>query len=122
MSYIYIASPYTHKSELVRQERYEAAMKYLAWLITKRKEIAYSPIVHCHELGIKYNLPKEADFWERFDANFIVPAKAVHILCIDGWEKSKGIEIETKLAQLVHKPLFYIFAKGLNSYKIRRNT
>lgn len=115
--YIYVASPYTHPDPVVMAERAHRAMDYTAGLIMEGKW-AYSPIVHCHEMAIKFNFPVHHDFWMGFDAAMIAPCKEVHVLQLEGWEQSKGIEHELKFCSLIQKPVIMAYYNhGLGQYQ-----
>jgi hypothetical protein len=107
MSYVYLASPYSHANPRVMQDRYERAMTALNWLINQRIW-TYSPIVHCHELAGRFNLPKDIDFWASYDRAMLVPAKALIILTIDGWTISRGIDLERRIALEERIPIKYL--------------
>ena len=59
MSYVYLASPYTHEDPEVMNRRYEQTAE---WVANRLKEyggpVIYSPILHCHYMAVTYNLPK----------------------------------------------------------------
>jgi len=106
MSFIYIASPYTHQDPIVVQRRFEQVERITAAML-KAGIHAYSPIVHCHELAKKYKLPVRFDFWR--DHNFAILAKAsqLTVVCLEGWQTSKGITEERNLATMLSIPIRY---------------
>lgn len=116
--YIYVASPYTHPDLSVRIDRYEQAMRYTADLINKGIW-AYSPIVHCHIMAKTYQFPIDHSFWMGFDAAMILPCKEVHVLELEGWADSKGIQHEIEFCKLIQKPVKYAYwNKSLSLYRI----
>lgn len=90
MGFIYLGSPYTHKNEEVMQVRYEVTEAYTAHLLKSGRTV-YSPIVHCHNLAVKNEMPKDFAFW--MDHNFAMLEKADSFfrLQLPGWEKSAGL-------------------------------
>lgn len=117
MGYIYIASPYSHPDAEVRHERYSAAQRYLVHLLQERRW-AFSPIVHCHDAAMKYDLPRDHEFWLDFDAVLLRRASEMHILCIEGWQESKGIAHERLFARMLELPVRYsVFAPDLELYE-----
>lgn len=100
MSYIYLATPYSHKSELVRHHRYLEAETACAQLMLQGTTV-YSPIVHCHMLAKRHKLPKDFKFWETHNYAMLQKASLMVILMLDGWELSEGIKGEREFA-LVH--------------------
>ena len=76
---IYLASPYTHKDEMVRQTRYRAALRATAYLLTEGKHV-FSPIVHCHMVARAYELPGEFFFWQAYNENMIARCDRLTVL------------------------------------------
>lgn len=103
MSFIYLASPYTHADPAVMQQRHDAAMAFTAEQLANRVWV-YSPIVHCHEMALRHTLPFDFDFWQEY--NFALLSKASHlwILALDGWDQSKGVTAEVDLAARLSIP------------------
>jgi len=97
VSFVYIASPYTHEDPAVMQERFEAVEKVTAELLKDGVQ-CYSPIVHCHVLAQKYDLPIHYMFWR--DCNFAMLSKAskLFVLQLKGWEESPGVAGEMGFA------------------------
>jgi len=106
MSFIYIASPYTHTEAWMRHRRFEDVANYTAKLI-KAGKVVYSPIVHNHPLAVRYDLPTTFEFWEKFDCTFVKLASELHVLRLDGWEKSKGVAGEIACANEHNIPIIF---------------
>lgn len=107
MSYIYIASPYTHSDPDVMQARYEAVVAYTAAMF-ENKELCFSPIVHCHPLAIVANLPRDIDFWQQYDTIMVSQASELHMLRLPNWAESKGCQFECDLAGKLGIPIKYV--------------
>lgn len=103
---IYLASPHNHDDPAIRDWRYEMAMECTARLLNEGKFV-YSPIVHCHAMAIKHELPHGFDFWKAFDLHMIDLAEAVYVLQIDGWFESRGVTAEIEYAQGKGIPIVY---------------
>jgi len=106
-AYVYIASPYSHPEALIREERYLRASFYLMQKL-KRREWAYSPIVHCHELAKIWGMPGDAKFWEEYDFAMIRGARAIEVLRLDGWQESVGVKAEIEYATSIGVPITYV--------------
>jgi len=96
-TYDYVASPYTHESELIREERYLRVSFYVVQCLS-RGDWVYSPIVHCHELAKTWSFPKDAGFWHGYNRAMLTHAANLRVLRLDGWKESEGIKGEIKLA------------------------
>ena len=90
---IYLASPYAHEDEAVREERHRAAEAHVAFLL-QRSRWVFSPIVHCHELKKRHALPEGHEFWLTYDCHILAKADELHVLQLEGWRSSKGIRME----------------------------
>jgi hypothetical protein len=109
--YVYLASPYSHASAEVRQARFEAVEHCAHWLLLRRNWV-FAPIVHCHAIAVKYGLPKEFDYWEEYDKAMLMYARAIYVLCIDGWQESKGIAGELEFAMREGILIRYVTKRG----------
>jgi len=98
MSYIYIASPYTDPDWEVMVKRFTLAEEVTAQLLRQGDHI-YSPIVHCHELAQKHELPTDFEFWQNYNRAMLSKASELYVLAMDGWEDSKGVQAEREFAK-----------------------
>ena len=80
--------------------RFLLAEQVTAALLTSRRHV-YSPIVHCHELSLKYHLPTEFIFWRDYNFDMLRRCDDFLILKIPGWDQSKGVAAELELANLL---------------------
>ena len=106
---IYIASPYSDESEKVRIARFQAAAKHAASMMLDGR-IVFSPITHSHP--ISEHIPQDKNtwaFWKDFDLMMLDMADELHVLCIDGWDKSKGVAAEIKCAIKKCLQIVYVF-------------
>lgn len=101
--FIYLASPYTANPE----ENFLLAEKYAASQIIEGHPI-FSPIVHCHEMAIKYNMPKDYGFWRTYALNMLQAAAALLVLMLPGWKESVGVTDEIAFATRNEIPIFYV--------------
>ena len=109
MSFIYVASPYTHPSPLVREARMLLVEAYVVEKQRKREgKLYYSPIVYAHALGNRYVLPKEVDFWHSFNLPAIHLCSKIEVLKLPGWRESRGITWELEEGTRLHKVIEYV--------------
>ena len=107
LRYKYLASPYTHPDSAVRSERYLKAMDVVARLSRIHIPV-YSPIVHFHMVAVHHDLPHDWDFWRRVALPMLLPASELLILCLPGWQASKGIMAEKEFAAEQQIPVTYM--------------
>ncbi len=104
---IYLASPYTHKDKATEEGRYHAAMAACA-SYAENGEHVYSPIVHWHNIANLYDLPTDAKFWHDHNMHMLAKADSLHILNIDGYLRSKGIQAEISEAKRLGIPVLKV--------------
>ena len=111
---IYLASPYAHPDERVRERRYLAAMHVVAESMTDtrrrcgRRPILYSPIVHNHPMSLLYKFPREWAFWRALDFPMLERCDRVIVLQIEGWRESVSVAAEIEHARILGKPVHFI--------------
>jgi hypothetical protein len=101
---IYVASPYSDPDVSVQRDRYLETSYVVAQLMIQRLAV-FSPIVHCHEIALRYNLPGDAKYWQEYNTSFLRRANALYIVCLPGWKHSKGVRQEVTLAQELNIPM-----------------
>lgn len=106
--YFYIASPYTHSNSFVRIGRYEKVLDFTVWLAKEFHIFGYSPIVHSHPMVLDHDMPVEINnFWQEWNETMIYASIGLVILQLNGWDKSKGIELEIQYAKELGKPVVF---------------
>lgn len=103
---VYVASPYTHESYILRDLRAQAAIKYAAKLC-KEGVICFCPIGHSHPFE-PYRVPQDFEFWKRFNQPFLDLCTEMHVLMLWGWEESKGLAYEIENFQGASKKISYV--------------
>ena len=51
------------------------------------------------------DITKDWDFWERIDRSFLEWCEEVHVVCLDGWKESRGVNDEIRIAREMNKPV-----------------
>jgi hypothetical protein len=104
---IYVVSPYTHKDHTVVQHRFKKVTEYAAKLVHDRN-MAFSPITYGHILCQHQDMPTDFNFWEDFCLSFLLKADVVHVLKLDGYLDSVGVNAEIEFAIKHNIPVLYI--------------
>lgn len=117
MTYAYIGSPYSG-TELEQEERYDAVMEYVAWLVDNTEHTPFSPILHNHPLAHFWDIAKDAVFWKKYNKKMLKPAYAFHLLNIPGAKNSTGLEYEARYATTCLIPIFVATPTAEGNYEI----
>ena len=102
----YLACPYSHPNPEMREERFKAVNKVAAKLMREGR-IIFSPISHTHPIA-QYGLPKDWEFWRKYDLIFIRQCSNLIVLKLGGWKKSIGVRSEIRIAKHLGKPIEYM--------------
>lgn len=113
--FIYFASPYTSKDIEIVKRRFKEVEAATAFFM-KAGFAIYSPIVHCHEIAVKYGLPTDADFWYTYNMRFLSVARECWVLKLDDWSESKGVRMEVDYCKIHFKSILYIEPDQLSRY------
>jgi nucleoside 2-deoxyribosyltransferase len=108
---IYLACPYSHPRHKIRKRRFEAANKEAAKLI-RSGHVVFSPLSHSHPIAKYMDNANDSKFWVVQDKVFIEWCDKVVVLCIEGWDKSKGVLAEIKEAGRLNKPVTMSYPEG----------
>lgn len=108
---IYLASPYSSPDPVIVKTRFLLVEQCCAALI-KRGEFVWSPIVHCHEMSLRYEMPGDHEFWLNYDKDIMRRADAIYVLKIPGWAESKGVQMEIEFAKYNNIPLWFVDEEG----------
>lgn len=113
MSFVYLASPYSHPLDNVRSERFRQAVAAADYQM-HRGEIVFSPIAHSHPIDkLSRYAKRDHEFWMRQCIGMLRMADKLLVLDIDGWHDSKGVTQEIELARAMQIPVVHIDQKEL---------
>jgi hypothetical protein len=104
---IYLASPYSHASAAVREQRFVAAVAATAALMQAGAHVV-SPIAASHPVAIAHTLPGEYAYWQALDRELIDACGEVWVLCLDGYADSVGVRDECAYALAHGKTVRYV--------------
>lgn len=103
---VYLGAPYTHDDPEVIELRIELFCRVDA-------ELAHMGIATCSPLAkhfiLKFkNLPGTWEYWSSLGELYMQASKAFLIIEMEGWDKSKGVIDEVKLATKFGVPVYGI--------------
>lgn len=109
---IYLASPYSHSNPWVRQNRFEAACRHAAKLMSEG-HIVFSPVAHSHPIAEHGKIPPmDHEFWMAQDKALLQHASRLEVLMLPGWMESRGIKEEIEYAEQLGIPVTYAEGKS----------
>jgi len=94
---VYLACPYSHPVRAVRVRRFEAVNRAAAKLMRQGLHI-FSPISHTHPIAETGELPLGWEYWQAYGRAYLTHCHKLIILRLDGWDRSKGVEAELRIA------------------------
>lgn len=103
---IYLAVPYTHPNPDVQQLRFEQVTAVAADIM-KAGHYVFSPVTHCHPIAKLGTLPTDWTFWKGFDVRMLTLCDELVVLCLPGWQESRGIWEERQLATTLNIPISF---------------
>lgn len=105
---IYVASPYSHPSRVIRRWRYTLVCHYMAELLINGYR-AFSPIAHSEGVHAACpDLPNNFAFWGPLDLDILRRCDSIHVLKLDGWRQSVGVQAEIAEGRNNDIPITYV--------------
>lgn len=98
---IYVAAPYSSPLVGIQEQRLERTIEFVLHL-TSRGVTAFSPVTYFYPLARALNLPEDATTWHNHNMQFLRRAEAMFVLRLTGWDQSKGVQVEMKLAKALN--------------------
>ena len=105
---IYLACPYSHPSQLVRELRTEQVDAKAAELM-KKGNLVFSPLSHSHPISKYVDAERNAshEFWLEQDYWILDICDEVRVLCLEGWVDSYGVSAEIARAKELGMNIVY---------------
>lgn len=110
----YLASPYSHPEQAVRDERFKVVQKATIDLLLEHNLFLFSPIAYNHPM-VEFDLPTDWNFWQEYDKAFVDHCDALVVLKIDGWEKSVGVAAEVEYSKEIGVPVLYLTLEDIQN-------
>lgn len=103
----YLASPYNHPDPVVMEERRAAACRKAGELIEAGVPVI-SPIAHNVAVIREVGCDTGWDRWQVQDMAILQACSRIAVLCLPGWEQSKGVAAEIAEATKIGLPIEYL--------------
>jgi hypothetical protein len=103
MAYEYLAGPYTGDED----NNFKLHANIFQQLL-KQGRIIFSPIVHCHNLAVEFDLPKDFNYWKNYSMAMLGPAMKLIVICGSRWQDSKETQAEIKMAETLGIEIEYL--------------
>lgn len=103
---IYIAAPYYDPNSSVTLKRMERIYGMMHHYIVNDKH-PITPL-SMHEIVARYDLNGTYEFWDRYCLNILKRCDEMHVLCLEGWDKSRGVAAEIQFCKDNNIPIRYI--------------
>lgn len=101
---IYLASPYNHEKQVIRDLRFHAVRAEVWEMMSKEGLLVYSPIAYGHQFAKEFLFAEARwEFWKKFDLAMIGRCDEVHVLMLPGWDISVGVKAEIDYADSINK-------------------
>jgi nucleoside 2-deoxyribosyltransferase len=104
---VYLASPYSHEDEAIREMRFNAVALATAYMMDIGY-VVYSPIVHSHVVAEYLDNALDHQFWLTQDASHISTCNKLVVYKLEGWKKSFGVTWEIGFANGLNIPVSYL--------------
>jgi hypothetical protein len=104
---VYIASPYSHPDDEVREENYRIVAEVAAKMIAEGR-VVISPIAYGHTLLSFVEMPSDWKFWQNFCLSILAKCDKLIVCRMPGWDVSRGVAEEIEFAKENNIPVEYI--------------
>jgi hypothetical protein len=111
---IYLACPYSHEETQVRKDRARTASAVMAGLL-KQGYLVFNPLEHSVRMAEAYEI-RDPDMWMDIDKRILSVCDSMIVICLDGWQESKGVVEEVELARKLGLPISYCDIKDSEGY------
>jgi hypothetical protein len=104
---VFVITPYRHENSKIVEQRVKTVNLYVGSL-TQAGLVVYSTVSAMHHLAEMCSLPSDWKYWEKHCATMIECSKVVHLLQLDGWEESEGVQGEIEIANNLNKKILNV--------------
>ena len=106
MKLIYLAMPYSHPDSLVVDQRLRAVATFIAaHVYFNEGYVLFCSPLHRHSVAMVGGLCTDSETWWDINKEYINRCDELWVLCLAGWDLSKGVRDEIDYAELIGKPI-----------------
>lgn len=113
----YLATPYSHKSPIIQEDRFIYACKLAGYLIMRGVH-AFSPIAHSHPINIYGHIGGGWKVWKDYDLKMLSRCDILLVAEMPEWEKSVGMQAEIDYALAAGMAIVRLSTATLASYQL----
>jgi len=113
---IYLATPYSHPDPMIVETRFNVINQVAADLMGCGVYV-FSPISHTHPIAMAGNLPTSFEYWRGYCTATLQMCAGMIVVMSPGWMKSKGVAVETAMAQARGMWIEYAPMFGTRKYR-----
>ena len=103
---IFIACPYNGTDD-EKETRVETLSKYCVYMF-ERGNSPISPLLMGLMISKHGSLPTDTETWKVYSETLLKGCDQMHVLMLDGWDKSTGIKYEILEAQKIGITIVYV--------------
>jgi hypothetical protein len=104
---IFVAQPYFSPDEEIIANRVKIGAAYCGALL-KQGFKCMSPVMFGSTILLHSELPIDFSFWDKLSFSYLAKCDVLHVLTINGWDKSRGVKAEMEYAKKNDMPIIYI--------------
>ena len=109
----YLVTPYSHEDPKVMKERYDASIEAQGKLMQAGLNV-FNPLANSvPAFNAGYDI---GDAIYEMDLEILRKCDALIVLKLDGWEKSKGVELEINEAIRLEMDRFFVTPKYISTF------
>lgn len=101
----YVACPYKSEDLLVTEWRLSQVQAASRWLMQSGDIHVFCPVLHSHWLGLE---DWDWSRWSEWCSWFLSRSDGLVVVCLRGWEDSRGVSWERRFAESNGKPIWYL--------------
>lgn len=108
----YLASPYSHPDPAIRKHRTFIAARVAALMFDRGDLVIPAIPMGVSIVGHTASQASDWDTWAKLDRELIARCDAVAVICMPGWEDSKGVQAEIEIARQLDKLVIFVDEMG----------